>query len=76
MTSRAFRSFERLLLIRRFKKIETGLMIREGFSVGSSASADSVGSTVLVGSRSVYIEKKLADGGYAVVYLAHDTYNQ
>ena len=39
-------------------------------------STDSVGQTIRFGSRSVSVEKKLADGGYAVVYLARDVYSQ
>ena len=39
-------------------------------------STDSVGQTIRFGSRSVSVEKKLADGGYAVVYIARDIQTQ
>lgn len=50
-------------------------MLREGIYSGGASSGDSVGSTITIGSHSINIEKKLADGGYAVVYLARDTYS-
>lgn len=50
-------------------------MLREGIFSSGSSSGDSVGSTVTIGSYNVLIEKKLADGGYAVVYLARDSYS-
>lgn len=50
-------------------------MLREGVFAAVNSKGDSVGSTITIGGRTVNVEKKLADGGYAVVYLARDAYS-